>query len=265
MLRQVYATNCRRTTENTICFKSAQKRGKKGIRVYTYLVRECWLEFCSVHCRPRSPHKACAAAQFFNHLCPNTMSIDVSNITHSIQLAVAPVFFLTGVAGMIGAVAGRLARIIDRGRVLEDRMMASKDEEYVKRSLLELNFLRRRGRLANLCIGLLTLCGALIALTIILLFIGQTTKTEIDANSWSLAAMFSFGLGVVSFVSALCCFMVETMMATRLLNFHPLRQPASVAGLATGKVHASPASSANASLRNSAADAGRQDAFVPQI
>ena len=102
------------------------------------------------------------------------MSIDVSNITHSIQLAVAPVFFLTGVAGMIGAIAGRLARIIDRGRVLEDRMGASKDPEFIQRSLLELGFLRRRGRLANLCIGLLTLCGALIALTIILLFISQT-------------------------------------------------------------------------------------------
>jgi len=192
------------------------------------------------------------------------MSIDVSNITHSIQLAVAPVFFLTGVAGMIGAVAGRLARIIDRGRVLEDRMMASKDEEYVQRSLLELNFLRRRGRLANLCIGLLTLCGALIALTIILLFIGQTTKTEIDANSWSLAAMFSFGLGVVSFVSALCCFMVETMMATQLLTFHPLRQPASAACSAAANLPTNTASPAAAPPRKTVADAARQEGFMPQ-
>ncbi|MEG0920460.1 MAG: DUF2721 domain-containing protein [Comamonas sp.] len=158
------------------------------------------------------------------------MAIDVSNLTHSIQLAVAPVFFLTAVAGMIGAVAGRLARIIDRGRVLEDRMSASRDADYIKRSLMELGFLRRRGRLANVCIGLLTLCGALISLTIILLFVGQTTTSAIDAKSWSLAAMFSFGLGVVSFVAALCCFMVETMMATQLLNFHTLRQPV-VAGL----------------------------------
>lgn len=152
------------------------------------------------------------------------MALDVSNITHSIQLAVAPVFFLTGVAGMIGAVAGRLARIIDRGRVLEDRMSSSADADYIERSMLELGFLRRRGRLANVCIGLLTGCGALIALTIILLFVGQTAAVEIDARGWSLAAMFSFGLGVVSFVSALCCFMVETMMATHLLNFHSLRQ-----------------------------------------
>ena len=39
------------------------------------------------------------------------LALDSSTITHSIQLAVAPVFLLTAVAGMIGAVAGRLARI----------------------------------------------------------------------------------------------------------------------------------------------------------
>ena len=47
-------------------------------------------------------------------------SLDAQTISHSIQLAVAPVFLLTAVAGMLGVVAGRLARIIDRGRKLED-------------------------------------------------------------------------------------------------------------------------------------------------
>ena len=47
-----------------------------------------------------------------------------------------------------------------------------------------------------------------------------------EARAWSMAAMISFGVGVVSFVSALCCFMIETMMATQLLNFHPLRKVA---------------------------------------
>ena len=50
---------------------------------------------------------------------------DADAITHGIQLAVAPVFLLTAVSGMIGAVAGRLARIIDRARDLEDRAMVS--------------------------------------------------------------------------------------------------------------------------------------------
>jgi hypothetical protein len=36
-------------------------------------------------------------------------------------------------------------------------------------------------------------------------------------------AVGSFLLGVVSFLLALLCFLAETVMATRLLNFHMLR------------------------------------------
>ena len=39
---------------------------------------------------------------------------DLATVTHGIQLAVAPVFLLTAVAGMIGTVAGRLARITSK-------------------------------------------------------------------------------------------------------------------------------------------------------
>ena len=47
---------------------------------------------------------------------------DLAAVTHGIQLAVAPVFLLTAVSGMIAAVAGRLARIIDRARFWENRL-----------------------------------------------------------------------------------------------------------------------------------------------
>ena len=43
-------------------------------------------------------------------------------VVHAIQLAVAPVFMLAAVAAMIGAVATRLARIIDRARELDERL-----------------------------------------------------------------------------------------------------------------------------------------------
>ncbi len=74
--------------------------------------------------------------------------------------------------------------------------------------------------------------------------------------------MFSFGLGVVSFVSALCCFMVETMMATQLLNFHPLRQPATIPCMAAAQAAATAPSAAP---RKVVAEPGRQDAFMPQV
>ncbi len=144
--------------------------------------------------------------------------IDTSAVTHGIQLAVAPVFLLTAVSGMIGAVAGRLARIIDRARVVEDRARASSDDEFLRRAYAELGELRVRGRLANGCIALLTSCAFLIGLTIILLFLGETTAFQI--NRFAIAG---FLLGVVCFLLALLCFLAETWIATRLLNFHMLR------------------------------------------
>src|SRR5659263_95309 len=82
---------------------------------------------------------------------------DLATVTHGIQLAVAPVFLLTAVSGMIGAVAGRLARIIDRARLLENRLEAGGVEaSRAIKMYAELRQLRRRGWLVNSCIALLT-------------------------------------------------------------------------------------------------------------
>ena len=148
------------------------------------------------------------------------LALDSSTITHSIQLAVAPVFLLTAVAGMIGAVAGRLARIIDRARIVEDQARASTDPELLARSYAELATLRTRGRMTNVCIGLLTLCAFLIGLTIILLFLGEIMGLQAVR-----LAVVGFLAGVLSFLLALVLFLSETVMATRLLDFHLLRQP----------------------------------------
>lgn len=140
--------------------------------------------------------------------------VDGASITHGIQLAVAPVFLLTAVSGMIGAVAGRLARIIDRARLVEDRAGATTEEAALARAGAELAQLRLRGRLANGCIALLTSCAFLIGVTIIVLFLGETGALGI--GRW---AVTSFLLGVAAFLAALLCFLAETLIATRLLNF----------------------------------------------
>ena len=146
------------------------------------------------------------------------LTLDPTSITHGIQLAVAPVFLLTAVSGMIGAVAGRLARIIDRARLVEDRARVSTEPDFLALAYKELADLRLRGRLANGCIGLLTFCAFLIGITIILLFLGETTNFR--ANHM---AVSGFLAGVLSFLLALVCFLTETLLATRLLNFHILQ------------------------------------------
>lgn len=139
---------------------------------------------------------------------------DLDTVTHGIQLAVAPVFLLTAVAGMIGTVAGRLARIIDRARILEERIDAAPAFDLMLPAFAELKLLQQRGRLANLAIALLTFCAILIGLTIVALFLGETTELQIFR-----VATVSFLSGVVCFLLALLCFLTETLLATRVLKF----------------------------------------------
>ncbi|MES2192302.1 MAG: DUF2721 domain-containing protein [Pseudomonadota bacterium] len=142
-------------------------------------------------------------------------STDLSTVNHGIQLAVAPVFLLTAVSGMIAAVAGRLARIIDRARFLENRLDTGDVEQTrAVKMYAELGELRQRGWLVNGSLALLTLCAMLIGLTIMLLFLGQTAELLIPK-----IATLSFLAGVMCFLAALVCFLAETVLATRLLRF----------------------------------------------
>ena len=140
---------------------------------------------------------------------------DLATVTHGIQLAVAPVFLLTAVSGLIAAVAGRLARIIDRARFLENRLESGAVQDTkAEKMYAELEQLRKRGWLVNAAIALLTLCALLIGMTIILLFLGETSEVPTPK-----IATICFLSGVACFLSALVCFLAETLMATKLLKF----------------------------------------------
>ena len=54
------------------------------------------------------------------HTMPSSFE-NISNISKAIELALGPVFLLTGIAGMLNVMSGRLSRIIDRGRYLTER------------------------------------------------------------------------------------------------------------------------------------------------
>ena len=78
------------------------------------------------------------------------MTLDGSGgvIVHAIQLAVAPVFPLSGIAALLGVMASRLARIIDRARVLE-QTWASLDEKAGVPVRVEVGYLELRRNLAS--------------------------------------------------------------------------------------------------------------------
>jgi hypothetical protein len=88
----------------------------------------------------------------------------------------------------------RLARIIDRSRVLEDRLDVAYNDNY----LSELDVLYRRSHLINYAITSSTACGLFVCLVIALLFIGDTTDVTLDK--------YIAGLFVASVISLICSF-----------------------------------------------------------
>lgn len=100
------------------------------------------------------------------------MEIQLGDISNIIQLAIAPVFLLTGVGSNLLVLTNRLARIIDRSRVLEGRIDTAADpkqQEY----LAEIEILYRRAHLINGAITLSTTCALLICVVIAVLFLGD--------------------------------------------------------------------------------------------
>jgi hypothetical protein len=139
--------------------------------------------------------------------------MEQSAALHAIQFAVAPVFLLTAIASLIGAIATRLARIIDRARDVEERLLGGHliGAEAARE---ELRRLRMRGWIVNGALGLLTISAALIGATVMTLFIGGTSPLHSGTViSWTFLG------GVVSFILALLFFLIETLLATHLLKF----------------------------------------------
>ena len=137
-------------------------------------------------------------------------------ISHAIQLAVAPVFMLTAIGGLIGALATRLGRIIDRARSLEERIQEGQqvDQPTVEATYWELRRLKLRGKVVNASVGLLTLSAMMIGATVLSLFLGETTASRVSP-----LVSVTFLSGVICFVLALVCFLCETLLAGYTLKF----------------------------------------------
>jgi hypothetical protein len=136
----------------------------------------------------------------------------ISAIAHVIQLAIAPVFLISGVATLLSVLANRLGRIVDRARVLEAKFELP---EEAKRThmLEELARLSKRARLVNLAITFGAVCALLICVTIATLFTGTFLPVKLSRviTAQFIAAMFSL-------VLALMAFLREVIIATRALR-----------------------------------------------
>ncbi len=129
--------------------------------------------------------------------------------SRAIQLALAPVFLLTGIAGLLKVLTDRLSRIIDRGRYLTESPQSSITlPEFARAS--ELQTLERRRRLVGVAITTCTLSALLICLVIVLLF-GEVLL-ELPLK-WLEGILFMGA--TVALIIGLTCFLREVHFATK--------------------------------------------------
>jgi Protein of unknown function (DUF2721) len=129
----------------------------------------------------------------------------LNDITHVIQLAIAPVFLLTAVAAIIGVLANRLARIVDRVRVLEERQPGAEDQARLQ---LELGVLDHRLRLIYLAVACAVFCALFVGLLIVVAFIDAFVKLDLTKFIGAL-----FVLAMIAFIASLVVFLREIFLA----------------------------------------------------
>jgi Protein of unknown function (DUF2721) len=136
-------------------------------------------------------------------------------VAHAIQLAVAPVFLLTGIAAILAVMTNRLGRVIDRARVLEERLEGASPESAAT-VRADLAVLSRRAKLNGRAITLCTTTALLVCIVIAILFLSAflTFDATIPVALLFIGAMLCFFLGLLWF---LC----EIYLATMTLRIGP--------------------------------------------
>jgi hypothetical protein len=121
---------------------------------------------------------------------------NVTDITRIIQLAVAPVFLLTAIGTILSALNNRLGRIVDRRRVLEERLRKGhpEGEQPATEDLYELELLARRISLIYHAIVLAIVCALFICLLVASAFIGVFVAVDIARLIGTLFILAMFAL-----------------------------------------------------------------------
>src|SRR5262245_472944 len=103
------------------------------------------------------------------------IDLQTENVARLIQLALGPVFLISGVGVTLNMLTQRVARIVDRARDLEARWETTSGEKHRARIDEDLRVLLRRVRYINSAIALSTTSALLIALVVTMMFASEFT------------------------------------------------------------------------------------------
>lgn len=136
------------------------------------------------------------------------MIAETDIITTLIQSAVAPVFLLAGVAGLLNVLTGRLARVMDRLEKMNAHYTARRkiDEAYEEgeERAKRRSFLVKRLRNVNRAIFFCTVTGLMVALVILMIFASEL----FGFNTGTLISLM-FVLGMLFLILSFVLFLRE--------------------------------------------------------
>ena len=139
------------------------------------------------------------------------MESHITDITHVIQLAIAPVFLLTAIGTLIAVLNVRLGRNIDRRRLMEEELRGSTetnqtDEQRARQR--ELRLLARRVRLIYFAMLSAGLGALLVCLVVAGAFVGALVAVDISRE---VAVLFILAMFAV--IGCLGMFLREVYLA----------------------------------------------------
>ena len=141
----------------------------------------------------------------------------VSIISSLIQLSVAPVFLLAGVAGLLNVFTGRLTRIIDKVEKLDNfvNLQEKKDAQFIEDSKLieRRRFLIMRMQNTNLALFFCTATGLMVALVILMMFFSALLNFD---SSTFISILFI--LAMASLIVSLLLFLREIYFTTSFIK-----------------------------------------------
>ncbi|PZQ62655.1 MAG: DUF2721 domain-containing protein [Sphingomonas taxi] len=133
-------------------------------------------------------------------------------IAEAIQASLGPVFVLTGIGALLNVLTGRLSRVIDRVRALEERHGTISDADRA-RLVWELRRLAKRMSVINAALFLAVASAVATCVVVAMLFVGALTRSHIGTF-----VAFSFILAMSLLIAAFVAFMVEVRLSSRAIR-----------------------------------------------
>lgn len=138
------------------------------------------------------------------------METHLTDVSHVIQLAVAPVFLLTAIATLINAMNTRLGRIVDRRRVVNERLLPTADAASSEALGREIRRLARRSLTIYHAIFCAVLAALLVCVVVSCAFIGALMQIDLAR-----VVAIVFIIAMVSMIAGLSLFLREIYWAVR--------------------------------------------------